>query len=96
MLAELRNWKLWEFIAYKLFMAAMMSSFMISQEALKKAPVKPSGPGALSDGMESIVSLTSSCVKGSSKSERSRGVYPRECQSRLACLGADEPIWLVK
>ena len=28
---------------------------MISQQALKKAPVKPSGPGALSEGMEYLV-----------------------------------------
>ena len=39
-------------------MAAITSSLMISQQALKKAPVKPSGPGALSEGMEYIVFLS--------------------------------------
>ena len=77
-------------------MAAMISSLMVSQQDLKKAPLKPLGPGALSGSMESIVSLTSSSVKGSSNSERSRGAYPRECQSRLIGLGADEPMWSLK
>ena len=39
-------------------MAAITSSLMISQQALKKAPVKPSGPGALSEGIEYIVFLS--------------------------------------
>lgn len=69
MLAELRNSKTWEFIANKLFIASVISSLMISQQALKNAPMKPSGPGALSCGM-AHVSLISSWVNGASRSER--------------------------
>ena len=96
MFVEFKNWKPWEFFTNRLFMAAMISSLMVSQQDLKKAPVKPSGPGALLGGMESIVSLTSSYVKGSSNSKRSHGAYPRECQSRLIGLGVDEPMRSLK
>lgn len=43
------------------------------QEALKKAPVKPSRPGALCEGMEFMVFFTSSWEKGASSSKRSCG-----------------------
>ena len=59
--------------------------------ALKKAPVNPSGPGVLSDGIEFIVSLISSCVNGTSSSERSRGVYHRDYQSKVLALWDDVP-----
>ena len=53
--AEFSHSKPWAFNVNKLFMAAITSSLMVSQQALKKVPVKPSGPGALSEGMEYIV-----------------------------------------
>jgi hypothetical protein len=65
---------------------------IISQHALKKAPMKPSRPGALSDGMLLIVSLISSWVNGFSSSERSCGLYPRECQLMVVDLGSVEPM----
>jgi hypothetical protein len=92
MLAKLRNSKFWEFIANKMLIASVTSSLIISQHALKKAPVKPSRPGALSDGMLLIVSLISSWVNGFSSSERSCGLYPRECQLMVVDLGAVEPM----
>ena len=73
MFAVFRSSKPWEFSMYKLFIAAVTSSLMMSQQALKKAPVKPSGPGALSGGMDFIVSLISSCVNGASRADKSHG-----------------------
>ena len=46
--AEFNHSNPWAFIENRLFMAAMTSTLMVSQHALKKAPVKPSGPRALS------------------------------------------------
>ena len=74
-----------------LFMAFVTSSLIISQHALKKAPVNPSGPGALLDGMELIVFFISSCEKGTSSMDRSLGTYPSAFQSKVLVLGATEP-----
>ena len=60
--AEFSSSKPWELSMNMLFSAAVMSSLIISQQDLKKAPVNPSGPGALSDGMELIMCFISSCV----------------------------------
>jgi len=60
MQAEFSHSKPWAFNVNRLFMAAITSSLMISQQALKKAPVKPFGPGTLSKGMEYIVFFISS------------------------------------
>jgi hypothetical protein len=51
--------------------AAIMSALIVSQQALKKAPMKPSGPGALTEGSEKTASFISSTSKGASKSDRS-------------------------
>ena len=72
-LAEFSSSKPWEFSINMLFIATMTSSLIISQHFLKKTPVKPSGPGALSDGMECIVTLISSCVNGTSSADKSLG-----------------------
>ena len=69
--AEFSHSKPWAFNVNKLFMAAITSSLMVSQQALKKAPVKPSGPGALSEGMAYTMFFISSWEKGTSRSERS-------------------------
>jgi hypothetical protein len=45
------------------FMTAMMSTLMVSQQVLKKAPEKPSGPGALSLAVLLTAVLTSSSKK---------------------------------
>ena len=66
MFAELSRSKPCEFISKRVLMAAAISALMISQQYLKRTPVKLSGPGALSPGMEKIVSLISSWVKGTS------------------------------
>lgn len=88
MFTEFMSLNPWEFNWNTLFMATVTSSFMISQHALKKVPVKPSGPKALSDDIESIVSLISSFVNDTSSSNRFRGVYPRTYQSMIliGCL----------
>ena len=52
MLAELRRSKPYEFITERALIAATTSDLTISQHDLKKALVKPSGPEALSPGME--------------------------------------------
>jgi hypothetical protein len=57
MFAEFNLSKPWEFSENMLLIAAIMSSLIMSQQVLKKAPVNPSGPGTLSDDMENIVSL---------------------------------------
>jgi hypothetical protein len=44
-------------------MASKMPCLMVSQHVLKKAPVNPSGPGALTEGKEKTARLTSSSVK---------------------------------
>jgi hypothetical protein len=51
--AEFSSSKPWELSMNRLFRGAVMSSWIVSQQVLKKAHVKPSGPGALSDGMGS-------------------------------------------
>ena len=96
MLAELRRSKPYEFITERALIAATTSDLTISQHDLKNAPVKPSGPGALSPGMEWMVSLISSSVKGASSSERSRGLYPRADHKRVAGLGTTVPRWFRK
>jgi len=48
MFAEFSISKPWEFKLKRQCKAAITSSFIISQHALKKAPVKPSGPGLVS------------------------------------------------
>jgi hypothetical protein len=53
------------------FMTAMMSTLMVSQQVLKKAPEKPSGPGALSLAVLLTVALTPSSVNGSLRPARS-------------------------
>jgi hypothetical protein len=56
MMAELRRSKPYEFITKRALIAATTSDFMISQHDLKKALVKPSGPGTFSPAMEWMVS----------------------------------------
>lgn len=51
--------------------AATTSALMIPQQDLKKASMKPSGPGALTEGKEKTASFISSSSNGASKSERS-------------------------
>jgi hypothetical protein len=72
--AEFNHSNPWAFNENRLFMVAMTSCLMVSQHALKKAPVKPSGPGALSDGIEFMIFWIFSWEKGTSRSERSCGV----------------------
>ena len=72
--AEFSGSKPWELSMTMLFSAAVTSSLIISQLDLKKAPVNPSGPGALSDGMELIVCFISSFVNGDSNIEMSLGM----------------------
>jgi hypothetical protein len=48
-----------------------MSVFMMSQQDLKKAPMKPSRPSALTEGSEKIVSFISTTSKGASNSDMS-------------------------
>jgi len=73
MFAVFRSSKPWEFSMYKLFTVAVTLLLMMSQQALKKASVKSSGPGALSGGMDFIVSLISSCVNGASRADKYLG-----------------------
>jgi hypothetical protein len=49
----------------------MASTLIVGQHDLKKHPVKPSGPGALSEGNCLIVAHTSSSEKGASRAARS-------------------------
>jgi hypothetical protein len=49
--ALFRRFRSWLRKLYKESIAAIMSRRMIGQQTLKKRPVKPSGPGALSCGM---------------------------------------------
>ena len=85
-----------EFSENMLLIAAVMSSLIISQQVLKKGPVNPSGPGALSDGMEFIVSLISSCMNGASSADRSLGTYPSASQLKVLPLCVTEPRWSEK
>jgi hypothetical protein len=91
MMAELRRSKPYEFITKRALIATTTSDFTISQHDLKKAPVKPSRPGALSPGMEWMVSWISSSVKGASSSERSWGLYPRVDHKKVACIRTTVP-----
>jgi hypothetical protein len=59
---------------------------MISQHTLKNKPVKPSGPGALSLGIEKIVSFISSRENGASSDERSCYAKARVGQLRVISL----------
>ena len=94
--AEFGSSNPWEFSMNILFKAAVTSALIISQHALKKAPVNPSGLGALSDGMEFIVSLISSCVNGASSADRSLGTYPSASQLKVLPLCVTEPRWSQK
>jgi hypothetical protein len=58
---------------------------------LEKIPVKPSGPGALSLGMEKMVSFTSSRENGASKAERSCRGKASANQLRVSSLGGVVP-----
>jgi hypothetical protein len=69
-------------------MAAIMSFLIMSQQDLKKAPMYPSGPGALTAGREKTASLISSSVKATSKSHVSDAL-PSEAQ-RPRCFGAEK------
>src|SRR6185312_2135133 len=51
MLAELISCRLEDLRERKALAASIISCFMIAQQVLRKVPVKPSGPGALSPGM---------------------------------------------
>ena len=64
---------------------------MMSQHSLKKIPIKPSGPGALSLGMEKVVSFTSSRENGASKAERSCHGKASADQLRVSSLGGVVP-----
>ena len=67
MFAELRIVRLDVCRWWNALAALKMSSLMMPQQALKKEPVKPSGPGALSDGSCLIALWISSLVKGASR-----------------------------
>ena len=56
--------------------AATTSALMLSQHDLKKAPMKPSGPGALTEGKENTASLISASSNGSSRDDRSWRCIP--------------------
>jgi len=98
MFAEFSLSKPWEFSENMLLIAAVMSSLIIPQQVLKKSLVNPSGPGALSDDMEFIVSLISSYVNGASSADRSLGTYPYPSASQLKVLPlcVTEPRWSQK
>ena len=91
MLAELSRLRCWAFKLCSWLNAAVRSYFIISQHSLKKIPVKPSGPGALSLGMEKIVFLISSCVKRAPSEDRSCCWYPSKGQWKVAGLIVDVP-----
>jgi hypothetical protein len=55
----------------KSLQSLITSSFMIGQHFLKKAPLKPSGPGAWSDDMSLRTTEISSKEKGLSRTDRS-------------------------
>jgi hypothetical protein len=71
MFALFRRLRSWHGKLYNESIAAIMSKLMIGQHTLKKRPVKPSGPGALSCGMRQIGCQISSCEKGRSREDRS-------------------------
>lgn len=77
----------WEVLWFKNEeIAASRSSLMIFHATLKKAPMKPSGPGAFSGGRAKIVAFSSSSETSSSSSERSREGRFSICQLRLEVL----------
>jgi len=91
MFAEFSLSKPCEFSENMLLIAAVILSLIMSQQVLKKAPINPSRLGALSDGMEIMVSLISSYVNGASSTERSLGMYPSASQSKVLTLRETEP-----
>ena len=70
-----------------------MSYRMISHYALKKAPINPSGPGALTEGSEKTASFISSSSKGASSSDRSCEVISRLSQFKHERRGVGVPKW---
>ena len=56
----------------KLLITCITSGFIMSQHNLKKIPVKPSGPGALSPGSSLMAARTSSSVNSAPRSKRSQ------------------------
>ena len=52
--AEFSQWKFSPWRLENKLITLMMSDLIIGQQALKNAPVYPSGPGALSEGMEEM------------------------------------------
>ena len=76
---EVRSW--WKALA-----AFMTSTLIMSQHSLKKRPVKPSGPGALSEDIWLMAHLISVSVKLSASMSRLCGEICRRSQFRSICL----------
>ena len=89
--AEFSQWRLLVWRAPNWLITAMISILIMFQQDLKKAPVKPSGPGALSLAVLLIASLTSSSVKAASNSLRSHWGRGMDSNWSRWCVAA--PFW---
>lgn len=92
MFVELSRSNPCEFMSKRVLTAAVTSTMIISQQVLKNAPVKPSGPGALSLGMEfSIFNFflggrilqRREILGGVAKRWPQKGEWPWRCRSKV-------------